>query len=114
MLPLAITHAWRSTRVSKAGAALHRRRKDKRAMKEQVRRAARLVAIEALLRRNPGGLTTRELAERTGYTARTIQRDISVLGDELGVPLMDAEGRRYRLMPGSTPIGAVRFSLQEA
>ncbi|MBI2765273.1 MAG: WYL domain-containing transcriptional regulator [Chloroflexi bacterium] len=83
-------------------------------MTEQVRRSARLVAIEELLRRNPNGLTTRELAERTRFSSRTIQRDLGVLGTELGVPLMDAEGRRYRLMPGSTPIGAVRFTLQEA
>ena len=83
-------------------------------MTEQTRRATRLVEIESRLRKNPGGLTVRELAEKTGYSPRTIQRDINVLESELGVPLMEGTGRRWRLMPGTAPIGAVRFSLHEA
>src|SRR5690349_18009712 len=80
---------------------------------EQVRRATRLVAIEDLLRRHRFGLSVREIAGALGYSTRTIQRDLAVLESELGVPLMQA-GRRWRLMPGSAPIGAVRFTLQEA
>lgn len=83
-------------------------------MTEQVRRATRLVEIERRLRGSPRGLSVRELAEMLGYSARTIQRDINVLESELGVPLMEAPGRRWRLMPGSSPIGAVRFSIHEA
>jgi len=83
-------------------------------MTEQVRRSARLVEIENLLRQNPRGLKTTELAERTGYSSRTIQRDLAVLESELNVPLVEGDGRRWRLMPGATPIGSVRFSLQEA
>ena len=83
-------------------------------MTEQVRRSARLVEIENLLRQNPRGLKTTELAQRTGYSSRTIQRDLGVLEGELNVPLVEGEGRRWRLMPGATPIGSVRFSLQEA
>jgi len=83
-------------------------------MTEQVRRATRLVEIERRLRSNPRGLSVRELAEMLGYSARTIQRDINVLESELGVPLMEASGRRWRLMPGTSPIGAVRFSIHEA
>jgi predicted DNA-binding transcriptional regulator YafY len=82
-------------------------------MTEQVRRASRLVEIERLLRRNPQGLTTLQIARLTGYSQRTVQRDIAVLESELGVPL-EVEGRRWRLMPGSAPIGAVRFTLHEA
>lgn len=83
-------------------------------MTEQVRRAARLVEIERRLRSNARGLTVRELAEATGFSTRTIQRDLNVLESELGVPLMEGNGRRWRLMPGTSPIGAVRFTLQEA
>lgn len=83
-------------------------------MTEQVRRATRLMEIEHQLRQSTRGLKTSELAERTGYSARTIQRDLVVLESELGVPLIEGDGRRWKLMPGSTPIGSVRFSLQEA
>lgn len=83
-------------------------------MTEQIRRASRLVEIEHRLRKNPQGLTVRELADALGYSMRTIQRDLNVLESELGAPLVDASGRRWQLMPGSTPIGAVRFTLQEA
>lgn len=83
-------------------------------MTEQVRRSARLVEIENLLRQNPRGLKTSDLAARTGYSSRTIQRDLAVLESELNVPLVEGEGRRWRLMPGATPIGSVRFTLQEA
>lgn len=83
-------------------------------MTEQIRRASRLVEIEHRLRKNPQGLTVRELAEALRYSMRTIQRDLNVLESELGAPLVDGPGRRYQLMPGSTPIGAVRFTLHEA
>ena len=83
-------------------------------MTEQVRRASRLVEIEHRLRKHPQGLTVRELSGGLGYSMRTIQRDLNVLESELGAPLVDGTGRRWRLMPGSTPIGAVRFTLQEA
>jgi proteasome accessory factor B len=83
-------------------------------MTEQVRRATRLVEIERRLRGSPQGVTVRELADALGYSPRTIQRDLNVLESELGIPLMEGNGRRWRLMPGTAPIGAVRFSLQEA
>jgi len=81
---------------------------------EQLRRATRLIEVERRLRGNPGGLTVRELADGLGYSTRTIQRDLNALESELGAPLLEAPGRRWRLLPGSTPIGAVRFSLHEA
>jgi predicted DNA-binding transcriptional regulator YafY len=82
-------------------------------MTEQVRRAARLIEIERLLRRHPGGMTANELADRCACSSRTIQRDLSVLESELSVPLM-LEGRRYRIMPGAHPLSPVRFTLHEA
>ncbi|MCC6382252.1 MAG: WYL domain-containing protein [Dehalococcoidia bacterium] len=83
-------------------------------MTEQVRRAARLVEIERRLRQSPAGLTVRDLARQLDCSPRTIQRDLIVLESELGVPLLEAPGRRWQLLPGSTPIGSVRFNLQEA
>ncbi len=83
-------------------------------MTEQVRRATRLVEIEHRLRKNPQGLTVRQLADGLSYSPRTIQRDLNVLESELGVPLIDAPGRRWRLLPGSSPVGAVRLTLHEA
>ncbi|MCC6419122.1 MAG: WYL domain-containing transcriptional regulator [Gemmataceae bacterium] len=80
---------------------------------EQVRRAARLPLIEQILRKAPQGMTTRELASRTGTSVRTAERDLNVIETELGVPLM-TEGRRWKIMPGAPAIGSVRFTLQEA
>lgn len=82
-------------------------------MTEQTRRASRLIQIERLLRRHPGGLTTTQLANELGYSARTIQRDLAVLESELGVPLL-TEGRRYKILPGSHPLAPMRLTLQEA
>jgi predicted DNA-binding transcriptional regulator YafY len=83
-------------------------------MTEQIRRASRLVEIESRLRRNPQGVTVRDLAAATGYSMRTVQRDLIVLESELGVPLMQGEHRRWQIMPGSTAIGAVRFNVHQA
>lgn len=82
-------------------------------MTEQVRRAARLVQTERLLRRRPGGWTVVDLARELACSPRTIQRDIAVLESDLGVPLV-LSGRRYLIMPGAAPLAPVRFTLQEA
>ncbi len=83
-------------------------------MSEQTRRATRLFEIDRLFRRYPGGLSVREIADKTGYSPRTIQRDLAHLQIDNNLPLEDAPGRRYRLMPGSAPLGPVRLTLQEA
>ncbi len=83
-------------------------------MTEQTRRATRLIEIERKLRRRPQGYSASELARELGYSSRTIQRDLRDLESELNVPLMDAPGRRYRIMPGAAPLAPVRFTLQEA
>ena len=82
-------------------------------MTEQTRRASRLLAIERLIRRFPGGRTVAELATELGYSKRTIQRDIGVLESELGIPLL-AIGRRYAILPDAAPLAPIRFTLQEA
>ncbi|HEY5477647.1 MAG TPA: WYL domain-containing transcriptional regulator [Tepidiformaceae bacterium] len=83
-------------------------------MSEQTRRATRLFEIDRLFRRYPGGLSVREIADKTGYSPRTIQRDLAHLQIDNNLPLEDVPGRRYRLMPGSAPLGPVRLTLQEA
>jgi predicted DNA-binding transcriptional regulator YafY len=93
---------------------LAQRNEEGERMTEQIRRASRLVEIESRLRRAPQGITVRDLAAATGYSMRTVQRDLAVLESELGVPLMPGEHRRWQIMPGSTAIGAVRFTLHQA
>jgi proteasome accessory factor B len=83
-------------------------------MTQQVSRATRLVEIERLLRRRPQGYSASELASELGYSKRTIQRDILALGADLYVPLADAPGRRYAIMPGTASLVPVRLTLQEA
>ena len=83
-------------------------------MTEQTRRATRLIEIERKLRQRPAGYSASELARELGYSTRTIQRDLAALESELNVPLMDAPGRRYKILPGSAPLAPVRFTLQEA
>ena len=83
-------------------------------MTEQTRRATRLFEIDRLFRRHPGGLTVRDIAEATGYSPRTIQRDLVHLQTDNNLPLVDLPGRRYKLMPGTAPLGPVRLTLQEA
>ncbi|MEX2081104.1 MAG: WYL domain-containing protein [Dehalococcoidia bacterium] len=82
-------------------------------MTEQTRRATRLVRIEQLLRKYPAGMTAAEVARATGYSTRTIQRDINALESELGVPIV-VDHYRYQIMPGSFSLAPVRFTLQEA
>ena len=83
-------------------------------MTEQTRRATRLIEIARKLHRRPAGYSAAELARELNYSQRTIQRDLRDLESELGVPLMDAPGRRYKILPGSAPLAPVRFTLQEA
>ncbi len=82
-------------------------------MTEQTRRATRLMRIRDVLSRR-GSVSCAELADELGYSQRTIQRDISALESELGVPLV-YENRRWKLMPGAKLVfGPVRLTLQEA
>jgi len=80
---------------------------------EQTRRASRLLEIERLIRRHPGGLSALELAHELGRSRRTIQRDINVLESELGTPLV-MKDRKYQILPESAPLAPVRLTLHEA
>ncbi|HEY8491662.1 MAG TPA: HTH domain-containing protein, partial [Dehalococcoidia bacterium] len=64
-------------------------------------RASRLVYLRELFLGNPRGFTARELSDLTGVHIRTIQRDLTLLGTELGVALSQ-EGRRYRAINATT------------
>jgi predicted DNA-binding transcriptional regulator YafY len=82
-------------------------------MTEQTRRSTRLIRIRDILVRRPNGVSTIELARETGYSQRTIQRDLQALETELNVPLV-IENRRWRIMEGHQPLfGPVRLTLQE-
>ncbi len=82
-------------------------------MTEQTRRSTRLIRIRDILVRRPSGVTTLELARETGYSQRTIQRDLVAIESELNVPLV-FENRRWRVMDGAKPLfGPVRLTLQE-
>lgn len=82
-------------------------------MTEQTRRATRLVQIERLLHQHPNGLPVSDLARMTGYSKRTIQRDLAALDSELRIPLQEV-GRRYRIDPDAAPLAPVRLTLHEA
>jgi len=85
---------------------------------EPIPRAIRLVHIQNLLYRHPGGLTTAELAKLCGVTVRTIQRDLVALGcPPYNVPVMEIPGHRgyWRLSTDYVPLlSALRLTLPEA
>ncbi|WP_322797359.1 helix-turn-helix transcriptional regulator [Tepidiforma sp.] len=82
-------------------------------MTEQTRRSTRLIRIRDLLIKR-GPLSTAEIARETGFSQRTIQRDILDLETDLGVPLV-TENRKWRIMDGANLVfGPVRLTLQEA
>lgn len=74
-------------------------------MTEQTRRSTRLIRIRDILVRRPNGVSTMELARETGYSQRTIQRDLQALETELNVPLV-IENRRWRIMEGTSRCSA--------
>lgn len=76
------------------------------------RRSVRLNHIRDLLRARSDGYTVRELAQLTGVSARSIQRDLNVLQDEAGMPLTEERGRYALLREERLP--PVKFNLNEA
>ena len=82
-------------------------------MTEQTRRSTRLVRIRDLFVRR-GKLSVSQLADETGYSPRTIQRDLLALQSELNVPLV-FENRRWAIAEGANLVfGPVRLTLDEA
>ncbi len=75
-------------------------------------RIVRLIHLLRMFQAAPGGLSTRQIADRLGVSQRSVQRDIGALEFELQVPFYRANGRwvvreEYWLRP-------IAFSLQEA
>jgi proteasome accessory factor B len=74
-------------------------------------RGARILKIQTLLQGNPRGLTTGEIARRTGVNPRTTYRDIRAL-EAMNVPVYEDNGR-IAIDPNYF-IAPVKFTLREA
>jgi predicted DNA-binding transcriptional regulator YafY len=74
-------------------------------------RGARILKIQTLLQGNPRGLTTNEIARRTGVNPRTTYRDIRAL-EQMNVPIYEERGRLL-IDPGYF-VAPVKFTLPEA
>jgi CRISPR-associated endonuclease/helicase Cas3 len=74
-------------------------------------RGARILKIQTLLQGNPRGLTTGEIARRTGVNPRTTYRDMRAL-ESMNVPIYEDRGRI--LIDPNYFIAPVKFTLREA
>jgi len=74
-------------------------------------RGARILKIQTLLQGNPRGLTTGEIARRTGVNPRTTYRDVRAL-EAMNVPIYEHQGRI--LIDPNYFIAPVKFALREA
>src|SRR5579864_293860 len=74
-------------------------------------RGARILKIQTLLQGNPRGLTTGEIARRTGVNPRTTYRDIRAL-EAMNVPIYEEHGRLA--IDPSYFVAPVKFTLPEA
>lgn len=74
-------------------------------------RGARILKLQTLLQGNPRGLTTSEIARRTGVTARTSYRDVRAL-EAMNVPVYEEAGRI--MIDPNFFIAPVKFTLREA
>lgn len=78
---------------------------------EKADRGARILKIQTLLQGNPRGLTTGEIARRTGVNPRTTYRDIRAL-EAMNVPIYEDHGRL--LIDRNYFVAPVKFTLPEA
>ena len=74
-------------------------------------RGARILKIQTLLQGNPRGLTTGEIARRTGVNPRTTYRDVRAL-EAMNVPIYEDRGRI--VIDPNYFIAPVKFTLREA
>jgi predicted DNA-binding transcriptional regulator YafY len=74
-------------------------------------RGARILKIQTLLQGNPHGLTTGEIARRTGVNPRTTYRDIRAL-EAMNVPVYEDRGRL--LIDPNYFVAPVKFTLPQA
>jgi predicted DNA-binding transcriptional regulator YafY len=75
-------------------------------------RSARLVRLKELFQSRRAGYTAKELASMTDVHVRTIQRDLLLLQSEMGMPLLEDDGR-YSLMQEER-LPSLRLTLQQA
>jgi predicted DNA-binding transcriptional regulator YafY len=78
---------------------------------EKADRGARILKIQTLLQGNPRGLTTGEIARRTGVNPRTTYRDVRAL-EAMNVPIYEDRGRI--LIDPNYFVAPVKFTLPEA
>jgi predicted DNA-binding transcriptional regulator YafY len=78
---------------------------------EKADRGARILKIQTLLQGNPRGLTTGEIARRTGVNPRTTYRDVRAL-EAMNVPIYEDHGRL--LIDRNYFVAPVKFTLPEA
>ena len=78
---------------------------------EKADRGARILKIQTLLQGNPRGLTTGEIASRTGVNPRTTYRDVRAL-EAMNVPIYEDHGRI--LIDRNYFVAPVKFTLSEA
>jgi predicted DNA-binding transcriptional regulator YafY len=78
---------------------------------EKADRGARILKIQTLLQGNPRGLTTGEIARRTGVNPRTTYRDIRAL-EAMNVPVYEDAGRI--VIDPNYFVAPVKFTLREA
>ncbi|HEX3629145.1 MAG TPA: WYL domain-containing protein [Candidatus Dormibacteraeota bacterium] len=78
---------------------------------EKADRGARILKIQTLLQGNPRGLTTGEIARRTGVNPRTTYRDMRAL-EAMNVPVYEDRGRL--LIDPNYFVAPVKFTLAEA
>jgi predicted DNA-binding transcriptional regulator YafY len=74
-------------------------------------RGARILKIQTLLQGNPRGLTTGEIARRTGVNPRTSYRDVRAL-EAMNVPIYEEAGRI--VIDPNFFVPPVKFTLREA
>ena len=75
-------------------------------------RTARLLRVEHLLSQHPAGLTAKQVAERVGVNVRTAYRDLRALGEELGLPVWEDNGK-FGALPGAF-LPPLKLTLSEA
>lgn len=76
------------------------------------RRSVRLNNLQELFRGRKAGYTARQLADLTGVSVRSIQRDLLVLQTESQVPLSEDRGRYFLAV--EERLSPLRITLQEA
>lgn len=83
------------------------------ATRDDIRPAARLLAVLELLQDRPG-ISGPAIAERLGVSTRTVRRYVATLQD-MGIPVAPSPGRLggYRLLPGFR-LPPLMFSAEEA